>query len=132
MSPQWDKDVARAMAKLKVGMDAVQAQNVFATIEPKAKMDEIDYKSKIVQEFHLASAKQRIYLNVNYYQLGQNQTRHKAALLFKAPLGDYRGNVAKLVKWGLVDKYTYSQWEPVPVLDIKAESEIGPKLKFKI
>jgi hypothetical protein len=132
MPAQWDKDVARALTKLKVGMDAIQAENVFATIEPRAKMVTIDYRSKIVQEFHVASTKQRVYLNANFYELGHNQTRHKAVLVFQAPLNEYRGNKAKLVKWGLVDNFTYRQYAPVDIIDVKTPAEIAKQQLFKL
>ncbi|MDB5100428.1 MAG: hypothetical protein JWM80_4849 [Cyanobacteria bacterium RYN_339] len=131
IDPRWDKDVAKALGKLKVGMDANQAQNVFATIEAPAQMDTVDFKSKVVQEFAVTSTKQRVYLNANFFQLGSKQTAHKAVLVFQAPLGEFRGAKAKLVRWGLVDKFTFDALERVEPVTVATQAEIPKLQRFK-
>jgi hypothetical protein len=127
----WDNLLKKTEAKLKPGMTNDQVTGTMVAAQKTVKGGAV-FDTSSVEEFVLPGAKRRVTVSLAYFRTDV-RTPHALLLAFDAPIGDFRGASAKLLKVTLTSVPT----PPIAVLRaLKPETvatyhEINQKTHYK-
>ena len=127
----WDNLLKKTEAKLKPGMTNDQVTGTMVAAQKTLKGGAV-FDTSSVEEFVLPGAKRRVTVSLAYFRTDV-RTPHALLLAFDAPIGDFRGASAKLMKVTLTSVPT----PPIVVLRaLKPETvanyhEINQKTHYK-